>query len=210
MNLVKIFNQLYQRYGPQGWWPVTNNPVGNKHCNPLFEICVGAILTQNTAWTNVEKAIKCLLEKNLMSPKAIATCRMAKLQKCVHSSGYYKQKTKKLKIFAAWLVKNYQGDLRLFFKKPLVSAREELLSLWGIGHETADSILLYAGKKTIFVIDAYTKRLCRRYGVNFKTYDEYQKFFEKKLCDGISGWTKTKLYNEYHALIVRCGKSTSS
>ncbi len=154
----------------------------------------------------MEKAIKCLLEANLMSAKAIAHCPTAKLQKCIRSSGYYKQKTKKLKIFAAWLIKNYHGDLRVFFQKPLIPAREELLSLWGIGPETADSILLYAGQKPIFVIDAYTKRLCRQYGVEFKTYDEYQKFFETRLRAGIRGRTKIKLYNEYHALIVKWGK----
>lgn len=199
MNVIKIFNKLYKQYGSQHWWPV----IGT---NPLFEICIGAILTQNTAWTNVEKAIKCLLETNLMSPKAIAACPTRKLQKCIRSSGYYKQKTKKLKIFSAWFIKNYQGDLREFFKKPLTPAREELLSLWGIGPETADSILLYAGNKPIFVIDAYTKRLCRQHGVEFKTYDKYQKFFETQLRGSISGWTKTKLYNEYHALIVKWGK----
>jgi endonuclease-3 related protein len=199
MNLVKIFNQLFKKYGSRGWWPV----VGR---NSLFEICVGAILTQNTAWTNVEKAIKSILVANLMNPKAIIKCPSAKLQKCIRSSGYYKQKSKKLKIFSEWLIKNYQGDLRLFFKKSLISAREELLILWGIGPETADSVLLYAGKKTIFVIDAYTKRLCKKYGVEFKTYDEYQKFFETHLRSGILGWTKTKLYNEFHALIVKWGK----
>lgn len=200
MNVIKIFHQLYKQYGPQHWWPVCGS-------NTLFEICAGAILTQNTAWTNVEKAIKCLLDTNLMSPQAIATCPTRKLQKCVRSSGYYKQKTKKLKIFSQWLIKNYNGDLREFFKKPLALAREELLSLWGIGPETADSILLYAGQKPIFVIDAYTKRLCRAYGVELKTYDEYQKFFETHLRAGIRGWTKVKLYNEYHALIVRWGKN---
>ncbi|MEK7189416.1 MAG: endonuclease III domain-containing protein, partial [Patescibacteria group bacterium] len=157
MNVVKIFNKLFKQYGSQGWWPVCGS-------NTLFEICIGAILTQNTAWTNVEKAIRCLLKANLMSPQAISACPATKLQKCIRSSGYYKQKTKKLKIFSQWLIKNYKSDLRLFFKNPLTSAREELLSLWGIGSETADSILLYAGKKPTFIIDTYTKRLCRQHG----------------------------------------------
>lgn len=220
MNVTKIFRQLYKKYGSQHWWPTCHsreslspNAIGDGNSaktyhNPFFEICVGAILTQNTTWTNVEKAIKCLLAANLMSPKAIAACPTRKLQKCIHSSGYYKQKAKKLKIFSQWLIKNYNGNLRLFFKKPLAPARKELLSLWGIGPETADSILLYAGKKPIFVIDAYTKRLCRRYGVEFKIYDEYQKFFETHLRAGLRGWTKTKLYNEYHALIVKWGKES--
>ncbi|MBI5023301.1 MAG: endonuclease [Candidatus Magasanikbacteria bacterium] len=199
MNLVKLFNQLRKQYGSQSWWPV----VGH---NSLFEISIGAILTQNTTWTNVEKAIKCLLDADLMSPQAISTCASGKLQKCIRSSGYYKQKTKKLKIFSKWLIKKYKGNLRFFLKKSLTTAREELLSLWGIGPETADSILLYAGKKPIFVIDAYTKRLCKKYCVEFKTYNEYQQFFETNLRAGVLGWTKTKLYNEFHALIVRWGK----
>lgn len=230
MNVIKIFDHLFHRYGPQHWWPLQGGsravPSLRRACpdnrsgrglrggqyNRLFEICVGAILTQNTAWKNVEKALRCLLEADLMSPRAMLKCPSAKLRKCVRSSGYYKQKTKKLKIFSQWLIDKYRGQLPIFFKQPLEKGRGELLSLWGIGPETADSILLYAGRKPIFVIDAYTKRLCKKHGVEFKSYDEYQRFFTKEIAD-VSPRRKTrnptKLYQEYHALIVRWGKEDS-
>lgn len=202
MNLIKIFSQLYKEYGPQYWWPVKDR----KH-DPSFEICTGAILTQNTAWTNVESALECLVEANLMSPRAVLNCSLSKLQKCLRPSGYYKQKAKKLKLFSQWIITKYQGHWQSFFHQPLKKSREELLSLWGIGPETADSILLYAGQKPIFVIDAYTKRLCEKYGVRFKTYDEYQRFFERGLSKGLKDWSKIRIYNEFHALIVKWGKS---
>ena len=200
MKPQQIFDELYKKYGAQKWWPVTQG----RH-DSLFEICVGAILTQNTAWTNVEKALACLIKNKLMSPRALAKASLAKLQKCIRSSGYYRQKAKKLKIFTGWLIKNYQGDLKNFFRKTLPESREELLSLWGIGRETADSILLYAGGQPIFVVDDYTKRLCQKYGLSFKDYDECRHFFESCLKP-TKKLNRTKLYNEFHALIVRWGK----
>ncbi|MBF8280558.1 MAG: HhH-GPD protein [Candidatus Magasanikbacteria bacterium] len=213
MNVRHAYQILLRKHGPQGWWPTTIRGEKsaryffkkNRCCTPteLFEICVGAILTQNTSWTNVTKALACLCAAKLMDPRKIISARAAKLHKCLRSSGYWRQKTKKLKIFSKWLVKNYLSDLRKFFKKDLPEARRELLGLWGIGEETADSILLYAGGKPIFVIDAYTKKFCGRHGVRLKTYDEYRLFFERRLR-GVKN--RVKVYQEFHALIVAWGK----
>lgn len=202
MNLKKLYHQLLREHGRQNWWPV----IGPKKTG-AFEICVGAILTQNTAWINVEKAIRNLIDNRLLSSSAVTECSLAKLARLIKPSGYFNQKAKKLKIFSRWLIKKYDGDLKKFFKQPLPAAREKLLSLWGIGPETADSILLYAGHKPIFVIDAYTKRFCAKYGVVFETYNEYQNFFQNGLT--VSG-SRFRLYNEFHALIVRWGKKQKS
>lgn len=202
MNSLNIYHILYSRFGPQYWWPsCAKASDGTAHnFDARFEIAIGAILTQNTAWTNVEKALYCLIEHNLLDPRAILKTTPSKLAQCIRSSGYYTQKSKKLKIFSAWLIKNYSGDLLQFKKQPLKAARKELLSLWGIGEETADSILLYALEKQSFVIDAYTRRLCEQFNITFKTYEKYKNFFESQLPRSV------KLYNEYHALIVAWGK----
>lgn len=165
-----------------------------------FEICVGAILTQNTAWMNVEKAMTNLIMAGITSPQGILKCRISRLCKLIRSAGYFRQKCKKLKIFSKFLVENYNGDLNYLFSQKLIVSRQKLLSLWGIGPETADSIVLYAGGKPSFVIDTYTRRLCEYFGVHFKTYDEYKDFFERQLP------RSAKLFNEYHALIVAWGK----
>lgn len=191
IDLYALYKTLLKKYGRQNWWPVSARSP-----DPFFEICIGAILTQNTAWKNVEKAIGSMLAAKLMSPAAVAKCPTRRLQQCIRSSGYYKQKAKKLKIFSKWLAKNYKQ----FCILSAVDRRQRLLALWGIGPETADSILLYACKKPIFVIDTYTKRFLSQYGARFKTYDGYQKFFMDRLPK------KVKLFNEYHALIVKWGK----
>lgn len=195
MDIFGIYRKLYRIYGPQKWWPVKYNKK-----NPSFEIAVGAILTQNTSWKNVEKALRCLHDNKLLNARGILKCPRAKLQKCLLSSGYYKQKAKKLKIFSRWLIVNNGGNLNKFLKKTPAIARKELLSLWGIGPETADSILLYAGNKPIFVIDAYTKRLCEQMKHRCATYDDYQEYFQSELPKS------AKLFREYHALIVASGK----
>jgi len=195
MDVFDIYKKLYKIYGPQKWWPVKYNKR-----NSGFEISVGAILTQNTSWKNVEKALECLHKNNLLDVKSIIGCPTRKLQKCLRPSGYYKQKTKKLKIFCNWLVTNYKGKLEMFLKRPLPRARKELLSVWGIGPETADSILLYAGNKPTFVIDAYTKRLCELFKRRFGSYDSCQYYFQSNLP------RSAKIFNEYHALIVASGK----
>jgi len=199
-NVRTWYGNLLRKSGPQGWWPTT--AAAGKHAQ--FEICVGAILTQNTSWTNVTKVIRCLYTAGLMDPRKIISASDVKLQRCVRSSGYFRQKTKKLQIFSKWLVKNYRGDLKRFFKIDLNLARRELLTLWGIGEETADSILLYAGQKPTFIIDAYTRRFCAKQNVRFKIYGEYQKFFE----NGLRGVKeRVKVYQEFHALLVAWGKN---
>lgn len=175
---MKIYNLLFERYGKQEWWPVTSK-------NKEFEVCVGAILTQNTAWSNVEKAIKNLKENNLLSKEAILKVDIKKLAELIKPAGYFNQKARKLKEFS-----NFSGEI----------TRENLLNIWGIGPETADSILLYAFNEPIFVIDAYTKRIFSRIGFKEESYDELQKLFMSKLTKDF------KLFNEYHALIVKLAK----
>ncbi len=208
MELLKIYKNLYNYFGPQGWWPLVafraepSAPRGKPffNCDHQFEICVGAILTQNTAWKNVEKAIANLVKANLLTPGALLRCGTKKLQTCLYPAGYFRQKTKKLKIFSKFLLENYNGDLRKFFNSQVSIVRCQLLELWGIGPETADSMILYAGGKPTFVIDAYTRQLCECFGLRFKTYDEYKKFFVHQLP------RRAKLYNQYHALIIAWGK----
>lgn len=192
MDVFGIYQELFDQFGPQYWWP---KHKGNKRpgFNPRFEIIAGAVLTQNTAWKNVEKAIECLYENGLLDAEAVVRAPIRKLESCIRSSGYYRQKAKKLKITANFFLEHK--------KKP---NREELLSLWGIGRETADSILLYAFNQPIFVVDAYTRRLLVANGqkkLSTADYDKIREYFETNLPRDY------KLYNEFHALIVRWGKS---
>ena len=190
-KLMNVYNRLFKHFGNQHWWPGETR----------FEVIVGAILTQNTAWRNVEKAIKNLKKEKMLSCKKIANMDIKKLEKFIQPSGFYKQKAERLKRFCKYLDKNYDSDLNSFFNGDTNVIRNELLSLNGIGNETADSILLYAGEKLKFVIDAYTKRMCERTEITkAKNYDELQDFFEKKLPKNI------ELYKEFHALIVELGK----
>ena len=179
----QIYNILYKEFGSQKWWPA-------KTKNKQFEIIIGAILTQNTSWKNVEKAINNLEKAKLISINKIKTAGKQKLAKLIKPSGYYNQKAERLKIIANFFSKN---------KSP---TREELLAVKGIGPETADSILLYAFNKPFFVIDAYTKRIFSRIGLckGKCEYNELQELFQKNLSK------KTKLFNEYHALLVELGK----
>ena len=196
-TIEKLYYQLLKKHGPQRWWPhYSKNDRERK-----FEIAVGAILTQNTNWQNVEKAIANLRQEKLLSPKKIVTVQISKLKKLIKPSGYYNQKAKKLKIFSAVIVKEFQGDIDKLFQLPLKELREKLLSIWGIGFETADSIILYAAKKPIFVIDAYTYRLMKKSGWKKPfDYEELREYFESKLPKNV------KLFQEFHALIVCEGK----
>ena len=190
---VDIFNKLYRHYGNQHWWP-GETP---------FEIIVGAILTQSTSWKNVEKAIANLKRENLLNYQALHKINKQKLAGLIRSSGYYNAKAKKLKSFVHFLQKQYQGSLKKMFATPLPELRQELLAVYGIGEETADSILLYAGDKPIFVIDAYTKRIFSRLGLvspNAK-YQDLQRLFMSHIS------TDAKLFNEFHALLVAFGKT---
>ena len=160
-----------------------------------------AILTQNTNWKNVEKAIVKLNKNNFIDAKTIIKINNKKLAQIIKSSGYHNQKAKKLKNFCNFLINRYDGSLKKFFKNNIKKLREELLSINGIGPETADSIILYAAKKPIFVIDAYTKRIMNRIGYKEVAYEELQKLFMKNLKNS------ERLFNEYHALLVELGKN---
>jgi endonuclease-3 related protein len=192
-DLMTLYEAMSSALGPMNWWP-GETP---------FEVIVGAILTQNTAWTNVERAMIQLRENRLLSPLAMERVATQRLGQLVRSSGYFRQKAKKLKAFVALLRKEYGGSLSRMFRTPTIQLREKLLGVHGIGPETADSILLYAGNHRVFVVDAYTRRILSRHGiVNEKaTYEEIRGLFEQRLQ------TDSQLYNEYHALIVNTGKN---
>lgn len=194
--LYKIYKKLLKYFGPQGWWPVAGvyNPFKKRLKNEeKFEIMAGAILTQNTAWSNVEKALSNLRNANLLNIKKISKINLRKLETLIKPSGFYKQKAVRLKNFVKSINKSgLIENLR----------REYLLSLNGIGPETADSILLYALGKPYFVVDAYTKRLVNRLGIfNGGKYEELREFFEKNIPRSV------KIYKEYHALIVELSKN---
>ena len=191
-NAKLAYKNLFQTYGPQKWWPVLHPQ------NAQFEISIGAILTQNTAWTNVEKALTNLYKNNLLLLEAIKTAPKSKLAKAIKPAGYFNQKAIKLKKFVKFL--EAEGGFKKLAKLQVPELRKKLLGIWGIGPETADSIILYAFNKPSFVIDTYTKRLLAKSGIKFKTYDEYKKYFESRLPKNV------KMWNEYHALIVRWGK----
>jgi endonuclease-3 related protein len=189
---TKIYNKLYSFYGPQHWWP-GDTP---------FEIAVGAILTQNTNWSNVEKAIKNLKDAKVLSAKALHEMPHNKLASLIRPAGYFNIKAKRLKSFIDFLIDNYNGSMKKIKKEDVYLLRKKLLNVHGIGPETADSILLYALDKPVFVIDAYTKRVLSRHKIlNYNaSYEEYQALFHKELDEDI------QLFNEYHALFVRVGK----
>jgi endonuclease-3 related protein len=178
--------------GPMRWWPA-GSP---------FEVIVGAILTQNTAWTNVERAIANLKRERLLTLKGIARTSNQRLGKLIRSSGYFRQKAIKLKAFVRFLQIEYGGSLKRMFATPTEVLRKKLLAVHGIGPETADSILLYAGMHRVFVVDAYTRRILSRHGLanGKEDYDEIRVMFENQLPRDV------QLYNEFHALIVNTGK----
>lgn len=192
VTLMDIYKRLYRFYGPQGWWPARTR----------FEVIVGAILTQNTAWTNVEKAIRNLRDARLLFPSGLKGTAPVSLGRHIRPAGYYNVKAKRLKHFVEFLFSNYNGSLAKVSLEGTGKLRNELLSVNGIGQETCDSILLYAFERPVFVVDAYTKRVFSRHGF-FKEgapYEDVQKFFMNNLPK------RAKLYNEYHALIVRLAK----
>jgi len=192
-SLIKVFNTLYGFYGPQAWWPADTR----------LEMIIGAILTQNTAWANVEKAIANLKkEEGLLSFAALKKIDTKRLASLIRPAGYYKVKSRRLKNFISFLWKRYGGDLNALARRNTVILREELLAVNGIGPETCDSILLYAFKRPVFVVDAYTKRIFSRHGFFRETvsYEEAQGTFMRNLAPD------QKLFNEYHALIVRLAK----
>jgi len=206
MNQIKnLYNTLYKKYGPQGWWPLLDNKGTNptktgsidgyhpgdydfpKAENERFEICLGAILTQNTSWPNVEKALKNLKKDNLINPHNMIKENPDRIKELIRPAGYFNQKTKKIFLFIDFYI-NLNNQ---------TPSREQLLDLWGIGPETADSILLYAYKQPVFIVDTYTRRLLN---MQDKPYEEIKHLIESSLEKDY------KIYQEFHALIVEHGK----
>ena len=187
-DLMTIYQQLLAHYGPRHWWPA----------DTPFEVVIGAILTQNTNWNNVEKAIVNLRSANALSCAALCNLPQPELENLIRPSGFFRQKAQRLQLFSCYLRDNYQSNLQAMLQQPLNDVRKELLAQKGIGPETADSILLYAGKRPSFVVDAYTGRLFRRLGLldGSEKYEQIRSLFMQKLP------TESDLYNEYHALIV--------
>jgi len=205
----KIYKLLLENFGSQGWWPVDNEYHKQRFSDPRFEIIVGALLTQNTAWANVEKALISLKLHNSLTVKKIVETEIENLKTMIQPSGFFNQKARRLKILASYLDNNYDDDLNKFFNRELQEIRSELLSLNGIGPETADSILLYAGNYPVFVVDAYTKRVCKRLPINVRkeSYDEIQRYFEEELQKDFSIKDTASVYKEMHALIVKLAKN---
>ncbi len=191
-RLLEIYNTLYNRFGPQDWWPA----------DTPFEVIIGAILTQSTNWKNVEKAIDNLKKYDLLDANALHKVDEKTLAETIRASGYYNMKAKKIKAFLDFLFSSYSGNLEEMFKTPIDLLRKQLLNVYGIGEETADSIILYAGNLPMFVIDAYTKRIISRLDFLEEkcSYSQYQRLFMDNLPHD------PNLFNEYHALLVALGK----
>lgn len=214
------YRTLLRAWGPQHWWPARTP----------FEVIVGAYLTQNTAWTNVEQALRRLRSARVLSMSGIRRINPAKLETLIRPAGYFRQKAQRLKNFVAFVDQNYGGSLRRMFARPTEQLRQELLAMNGIGPETADSILLYAGNHEVFVVDAYTRRILTRHNLlpSKASYEDLRNFFQRALTplraeSGESGKqssfahspspmsrsarnSQVQVYNEMHGLIVGVGK----
>lgn len=190
--LKKIYTVLFRRFGPQGWWPAETR----------FEVMVGAILTQNTNWGNVEKAIRNLKAQKILTPERLRRLKRSSLARAIKPAGYYHIKAKRLKNFLVYFQKQYDSSVNKMKRASLSGVRQGLLSVNGIGEETADSIILYALGKPIFVVDAYTQRILSRHGLikPHADYESTQKLFMDSLKED------TRMFNEYHALLVFIGK----
>ena len=217
--LRDYYAALITAWGPQDWWPARSR----------FEVVAGAYLTQNTAWTNVEQALRNLRRAGLLNVQGIRRVPLRRLERLVRPAGYFRQKAQRLKTFVRWLDKRYGGSLDRMFARPTPELREELLALNGVGPETADSILLYAGGHPVFVVDAYTRRVLARHGLALENapYEEVRALFEAALTgfhppDGTRtdfpgerrrhkfvvrrATPAARLYDEYHALLVQTAK----
>jgi endonuclease-3 related protein len=191
-ELTEIYEVLFGRFGPQHWWPGETQ----------FEIIIGAILTQNTNWTNVEKAVANLKGADVLCAETLHRMNVSDLAALIKPAGYFNIKAKRLKSFLKWLFDEYGGQLENLEQLPTSRFREELLSIKGIGPETADSILLYAFERPVFVVDAYTARVTTRHGLIEAgcDYEQLQELFQSNLVEDV------QMFNEYHALLVRVGK----
>jgi endonuclease-3 related protein len=202
-KLMEIYHLLYEAYGPQHWWPGETQ----------IEIAAGAILTQNTAWSNVKKAIANLKNADCLSAQKLYDLQIERLAELIRPAGYYNIKAKRLKNFINWFVNEYSGDFKLLEDVNTSRLREELLSINGIGRETADSILLYALERPVFVIDAYTARITQRHHLSDSEadYEQLRDLFESvawassPCLHGQDGHATYQFYNEFHALLVRTG-----
>ena len=192
-RLLEIYRKLLAAYGAQAWWP-GESP---------FEVIVGAILTQSVAWVNVEKAIAALKGARLLSPDRLAQAPVETIADLIRPCLYYNEKAKKLKAFTSLLQDRYSSDLFSLFALEIPCLRQELLSVWGIGEETADAIILYAANKPSLVIDAYTRRIFQRLGI----IDEKATYAAVRTLVMTSLPADVPLYSEYHALLVRHGKT---
>ena len=191
MDLTEIYQKLLKHFGKQYWWPAETR----------FEVIIGAILTQQTTWKNVESAIENLKDKGLLESHSLATAPLNHVEILIRHTGFYRQKARRIVNFSKFLVTKYNGSLDKFFNRPMEQIQRELLSLEGIGHETADSILLYAANRLAFPIDAYTIRLCKRLGIKELKYETLREFFESNLPSDL------EIYKEFHALIDKLGKT---
>lgn len=191
-RLLSLYRHLFRHFGPQRWWPARSR----------FEVIVGAILTQNTAWTNVEKAIAALRGARLLTPRRLDAEPRERLAGLIRPAGYYNMKAERLKHVTRFLLTRYDGSVRRMCRTALPELREELLKISGVGEETADSILLYAADRPIFVVDAYTRRVLERHGLipANTSYAGIQRLFMTHLP------AEPPLFNEYHALLVAVGK----
>jgi endonuclease-3 related protein len=219
-SILRYYAALYFRWGPQNWWPAQSR----------LEVIVGAFLTQNTNWRNVEKAIANLRAARVLSVAGLRAISLGRLETLVRPSGYFRQKARKLKYFIRFLDRNYAGSLDRMFAQPTERLRAELLALYGVGLETADSILLYGGNHPVFVVDAYTRRILERHAMIARqaSYEEIRCLVETALSRAESNALKfsqagseprhtvsrmsrssrgepARHYNELHALIVRTG-----
>jgi endonuclease-3 related protein len=191
-TLTEIYRLLFERFGPQHWWPGETQ----------FEIIVGAILTQNTNWANVEKVIANLKSANLLSPEKLHNVEVSQLAELIRPAGYYNIKAKRLKNLLDWFFENYDGKVSELENVDTERLRTELLAVRGVGRETADSILLYALNREVFVVDAYTARVAVRHGLiePEADYEQLRELFQSNVPQ------ETELFNEYHALLVKVGK----
>ena len=191
-RLTEIYDLLFERFGPQHWWPGETQ----------FEIIIGAILTQNTNWTNVEKAISNLKGAGLLTPVKLYEIDVSRLAELIRPAGYFNIKAKRLKNFLEWFFNQYGGQIGELEDVPAGRLREELLSIKGVGPETADSILLYALNKPVFVVDAYTARVAVRHHLidSDAGYEGLKELFQSNLPADV------QFFNEYHALLVTVGK----
>jgi endonuclease-3 related protein len=183
---------LVGRLGPQGWWPARTR----------LEVILGAILTQNTSWKNVQLAIRRLGNAGLLSLAALASGTRSEIEAAIRPAGFYRQKAQTIQTFMAWLGRSYQGSLNALFARPPEELRQELLAVRGFGPETVDAILLYAGRQPFFVADAYTRRILSRHGWVSEDagYREVQEFLHRHLPPDQG------MFNEFHALLVETGK----